>query len=199
MRRRHLTSGRVGDRTRHSGPTHDGRAPGAGASRNSDRRRREEGEVVGSWTKALLTLLVVWAVGVTAATQNSRATRQPTRQAGQFREVAGASGAVVAGDPATNPGHPVANATVYLVPVAAIDTTTRITASAVYAPPHAAEAIDEPLEDAIRLRGTASRRPPPTLPPRHMARCTHGLHGVGVDRWRRERVVGGAVAAVRAG
>lgn len=110
---------------------------------------------MGSWTKALLTLVVVWAVGVTAATQNSRATRSPTRQAGQFRgQVVSASGAMTVGGPATNPGHPVANATVYLVPVAAIDTTTRITASAIYAAPYPAEAIDEPLEDAIRLRGT---------------------------------------------
>lgn len=109
---------------------------------------------MGTWTKALLTLVVVWAVGVTAATQNNRATRQPTRQAGQVSgQVVSASGAVAVGGPATNPGHPVANATVYLVPIAAIDTTTRITASAIYAAPYPAEAIDEPLEDAIRLRG----------------------------------------------
>lgn len=108
-----------------------------------------------SGTKALLTLVVVWAVGVTAATENGRATRLPTRQAGQFRgQVVSASGAVAVGGPAANAGHPVANATVHLVPVAAIDTTTRITASAIYAPPYPAEAIDEPLEDTIRLRGT---------------------------------------------
>ncbi|MGE3959296.1 MAG: cytochrome c3 family protein [Vicinamibacterales bacterium] len=108
-----------------------------------------------SWTKALVTLVVVWAVGVTVATQTSRGPRPPTRQAGQFRgQVVSASGALAVGGPATNPGHPVANATVYLVPVAAIDTTTRITASAIYAAPYPAEAVDEPLEDAIRLRGT---------------------------------------------
>ena len=39
-----------------------------------------------SWTKALLALVVVWAVGVTAATQNGRARRvRPTRPTGQFR------------------------------------------------------------------------------------------------------------------
>jgi predicted CXXCH cytochrome family protein len=50
-------------------------------------------------------------------------------------------------------GGPVAGATVHLVPVTAIDTTTRITASSIYAAPYPAEAYDEPLEDAIRLRG----------------------------------------------
>jgi hypothetical protein len=39
------------------------------------------------------------------------------------------------------------------VPVAAIDITTRMTASAIYAAPYPAEAFDEPLEDAIRLHG----------------------------------------------
>ena len=34
-----------------------------------------------------------------------------------------------------------------------MDLTTRMTASAIYAPPYRAEAYDEPLEDAIRLRG----------------------------------------------
>ena len=54
-----------------------------------------------------------------------------------------------------NPAHPVAGATVHLVPVAAIDTTTRMTASAIYAAPYPAEAYDEPLEDAIRSKGAA--------------------------------------------
>ncbi len=107
-----------------------------------------------SWTKALLALMVVWAVGVTAATQNGRPARQVNGATGQFRgQVSSASGAVTVGGPATNPGHPVAGATVHLVPVTAIDTTTRITASAIYAPPYPAEDVDEPLEDAIRLRG----------------------------------------------
>ena len=107
-----------------------------------------------SWTKALLALMVVWAVGVTAATQNGRPARQVNGATGQFRgQVSSASGAVTVGGPATNPGHPVSGATVHLVPVTAIDTTTRITASAIYAPPYPAEDVDEPLEDAIRLRG----------------------------------------------
>jgi predicted CXXCH cytochrome family protein len=54
---------------------------------------------------------------------------------------------------AANPSHPVAGATVHLVPVETIDVTTRMTASAIYAPPFSAEAYDEPLEDAIRGRG----------------------------------------------
>ena len=52
-----------------------------------------------------------------------------------------------------NPGHPVAGATIYLIPITAIDVTTPMTASAIYAPPYPAEAYDEPLEDAIRLQG----------------------------------------------
>ena len=66
-----------------------------------------------------------------------------------------ASGAVSVGGAANNPGHPVVGATVHLVPITAIDVTTPMTASAIYAPPYPAEAYDEPLEDAIRLRGTA--------------------------------------------
>lgn len=63
-------------------------------------------------------------------------------QAGQL------AGQVVSAD-----GSPVAGATVHLVPVTAIDVTSPITASAIYAPPFPAEAYDEPLEDTIRLRG----------------------------------------------
>jgi len=109
-----------------------------------------------SWTKALLSLVAVWAFGVTAATQTGRTTGQIARQTSQFKgQVVSASGAVAVGGPATNPGHPVVGATVHLVPVAAIDTTTPITASAIYAAPYPAEAVDEPLEDAIRFRGAA--------------------------------------------
>ncbi len=50
-------------------------------------------------------------------------------------------------------GRPVAGATVHLVPVTAIDVTSRMTASAIYKPPFPAEAYDEPLEDTIRLHG----------------------------------------------
>ena len=67
--------------------------------------------------------------------------------------VSSASGALVVGGQATNPGHPVAGATVHLVPITAIDITTKMTASAIYAQPFPAEAYDEPLEDALRLRG----------------------------------------------
>ena len=67
--------------------------------------------------------------------------------------VVSASGAMFVGGAASNPGHPVAGATVYLVPTTAIDVTTPMTASAIYAAPFPAEAYDEPLEDAIRLRG----------------------------------------------
>ena len=69
-------------------------------------------------------------------------------------QVLSASGALVVGGEATNPGHPVVGATVHLVPTTAIDITTQMTASAIYAPPYPAEVYDEPLEDAIRLRGT---------------------------------------------
>jgi predicted CXXCH cytochrome family protein len=68
-------------------------------------------------------------------------------QAGRFTgQVVSAAGSVVAG------------ATVQLVPVTAIDVTTRMTASAIYLPPYSAEAYDEPLEDAIRLRGAGFPR-----------------------------------------
>ena len=85
----------------------------------------------------------------TAAGQNA-----VTSQAGGFAgQVISASGALVVGGEATDLGHPVPGATVHLVPVSAIDVTTPMTASAIYAPPYPAEAYDEPLEDAIRLRG----------------------------------------------
>jgi hypothetical protein len=50
-------------------------------------------------------------------------------------------------------GAPIAGATVYLVPTAAMDVRSRLTASSIYAAPFPAENYDEPLEDAIRLRG----------------------------------------------
>ena len=78
-----------------------------------------------------------------------------TDQAIEFTgHVLSASGALVVGGEATNPGHPVVGATVYLVPTTAIDITTQMTASAIYASPYPAEVYDEPLEDAIRLGGT---------------------------------------------
>ncbi len=93
---------------------------------------------------SLPTVLVI--VGLMLA-----ATDQPTEFSGQ---VVSASGALVVGGEATNPGHPVVGATVHLVPTTAIDITTQMTASAIYAPPYPAEFYDEPLEDAIRLGGT---------------------------------------------
>jgi hypothetical protein len=68
--------------------------------------------------------------------------------ASQARQTNAFSGQVV-----IRPGSPVAGATVQLVPVSAIDVSTRMTASSIYAAPFPAEAYDEPLEDAIRLRG----------------------------------------------
>ena len=95
---------------------------------------------------SLLTVLVITGLmlPVTAATTQADAF------AGQ---VVSASGALVVGGEATNPGHPVTGATVHLVPTTAIDITTPMTASAIYAPPYPAEVYDEPLEDAIRLHG----------------------------------------------
>ncbi len=103
-----------------------------------------------NWTKTIAVMVAVWATAMTAATQNGRA---PSRSGSLKGHVVSASGALTVGGPATNLGHAVAGARVHLIPVAAIDTTSRITASAIYAPPYPAEAFDEPLEDTIRLRG----------------------------------------------
>ena len=84
---------------------------------------------------SLLTVLVITGLMLTG----TAATNQADEFAGQ---VLSASGTVVAG------------ATVHLVPITAIDITTQMTASAIYAPPYSAEVYDEPLEDAIRLQGT---------------------------------------------
>ena len=92
------------------------------------------------WTAASLLTVILMAGVILRAIA-------PTAQAGQFTgRVVRASGAAVAG------------ATVQLVPVTAVDVSTRMTASAVYAPPFPAEAYDEPLEDAIRLRGAGFPR-----------------------------------------
>jgi predicted CXXCH cytochrome family protein len=85
-----------------------------------------------------------------AGIQVNRATSQRRQFTGQVRS---ASSASVAGRTATDAGHPVAGATIHLVPVTAIDITTPMTASAIYAPPYPAETYDEPLEDAIRRQG----------------------------------------------
>jgi predicted CXXCH cytochrome family protein len=95
----------------------------------------------GFWAvAALLTVILTGAV-----LQAIAATNQAEHTTAQFK------GRVLS---AANPDHAVAGATIYLVPVAAIDVTTRITASAIYAAPFPAEVYDEPLEDAIRLRGS---------------------------------------------
>ncbi len=93
-----------------------------------------------TWTRTLSALVVIWAGAVTAATQDARAPQPSTQLRGRVVSA--------------NPAHPVAGATVHLVPVDAIDTTTKMTASAIYAAPYPAEAYDEPLEDAIRAKGT---------------------------------------------
>lgn len=95
----------------------------------------------------LLTVMVITGLMFPAIA----ATDQDNEFAGR---VLSASGALVVGGEAANHGHPVVGATVYLVPTSAMDITTRMTASAIYAEPYAAEAYDEPLEDTIRLRGT---------------------------------------------
>ena len=111
------------------------------------RRLWEAAVVIAS---VLATLFMIRSAVATGQAQ------QTSPQPNQFRgRVLSGAGASVVGGPATNPGQPVPGATVYLVPVTAMDLTTRITASAIYAAPFPAEAVDEPLEDAIRLRGKA--------------------------------------------
>ena len=106
------------------------------------------------WMIASALTAVLAALMVRAAAANQDGPESGLN--GSFRgQVLSASGALVVGGPASNPGHPVVGATVHLVPVTAIDTSTPMTASAIYAPPFTAEAYDEPLEDAIRLRGKA--------------------------------------------
>src|SRR5262249_27633345 len=68
--------------------------------------------------------------------------------AGQTRPTGPFSGQVVSAA-----GAAVSGTTVYLVPATAMDTRSRLTASSIYAAPFPAENFDEPLEDAIRLRG----------------------------------------------
>jgi cytochrome c553 len=104
-----------------------------------------------SLTLALITTIAVTGAisGIMFAGQNA----PPVEAGGFVGQVVSASGALVVGEDATDPGHSVSGATVHLIPVTAIDTTTQMTASAIYAPPFPAEAYDEPLEDAIRLGG----------------------------------------------
>jgi hypothetical protein len=101
----------------------------------------------------------VWTwtlVGIGSAAVAVTTQAPPRTPSAQTR---GFSGRVVSGvlskggEQVPRSGHPVAAATVHLVPVSAVDVTTPITASAIYAAPYPAEAVDEPLEDAIRIRG----------------------------------------------
>ncbi len=82
----------------------------------------------------------VLLIGGAAATSEAQ---RPPGSAGQFR-----------GQVLNSSSQPVPAATIHLVPVMAMDLSTPITASSIYAPPYPAENYDEPLEDAIRLRGT---------------------------------------------
>ncbi len=91
------------------------------------------------------------STGIASSTPAGLATGSATTFSGN---VLSASGALTVGAEANDPGHPVVGATVYLVPTTAIDTTTKMTASAIYEAPYPAEAYDEPLEDAIRSGGT---------------------------------------------
>ena len=107
------------------------------------------------WLAASLLTLILMAELVLQGTAAISQADQANSQTGQFTgQVLSASGALVVGGAPADPGHPVEGATIHLVPVTAIDTTSQMTASAIYAPPYPAEAYDEPLEDAIRLQGT---------------------------------------------
>ena len=102
---------------------------------------------------SVLAVILVAALLARATAATSQADQAPMQTRPFTGQVRSASGATVVGRAASDPGHPVAGATIHLVPVTAIDVTTPMTASAIYAPPYPAEAYDEPLEDAIRLRG----------------------------------------------
>lgn len=104
------------------------------------------------WFAASLLTLLLAALMLRAASASQQTDRR-ARPASSFTgRVLSAQGTLAAGG-TTNPGHHVAGATVHLVPVSAIDVSTRMTATAIYAPPYPAERYDEPLEDAIRLKG----------------------------------------------
>jgi len=93
------------------------------------------------WFATWLLSLTVVAALVRGAAATSQV-QQASIQSGSFR-----------GQVLSAAGREIGAAAVHLVPVTAMDVTTPITASAIYAPPYPAEAYDEPLEDAIRLRG----------------------------------------------
>jgi predicted CXXCH cytochrome family protein len=105
------------------------------------------------WLAGSLLTLVLTALMLRAASASQQSDPGASPSRSFTGRVVSAAGTLVAGRAATNPGDHVAGALVHLVPVAAIDVSTRITASAIYAPPYPAEIYDEPLEDAIRLKG----------------------------------------------
>jgi hypothetical protein len=107
---------------------------------------------------SLFSVLLVAQVVLRAAAAPNPSMQDATEGRRFTGRVVSASGAVVVGGAATTPGHPVAGATVHLVPSTAIDVTTPMTASAIYAAPYPAEAYDEPLEDAIRSKGSGFPR-----------------------------------------
>jgi len=92
---------------------------------------------------SLLTVLLVAQVSFRATVAANGSAQEATENGRFTGRVVSASGAVVVGGAATNPGHPVAGATVHLVPASAIDVTTPMTASAIYSAPYPAEAYDE--------------------------------------------------------
>lgn len=104
------------------------------------------------WMALLVGTGIVWAEAVAVTTQTSTRTPPVPARSVSGQVVSGVLATAARSGPAS--GHPVGAATVHLVPVSAIDVTTPITASAIYARPYPAEAVDEPLEDAIRRLGS---------------------------------------------
>ena len=108
-------------------------------------------------------VLVAFALAALIATRIVLAAAGAPPEADEFRgRVASPSGSGSADDRQGEGGRAIANATVHLVPVTAVDVTSPITASGIYQAPFPAEAYDEPLEDAIRLHGDRFPQPEPT-------------------------------------
>jgi Doubled CXXCH motif (Paired_CXXCH_1) len=107
------------------------------------------------WSATVLLSMLLVAQLIVRGTAAQGQGDSPASGTGSFGgRIVSAARAPVAGGAAAATGEPVAGATIQLVPVTAIDITTPMTASAIYAPPYPAEAYDEPLEDAIRRQGT---------------------------------------------
>ena len=101
---------------------------GTGSVRMSPEMRHQNATTVFGLAASLLTVMLITGSMLPAAGAANQAAGSAF--AGQ---VVSASGAMFVGGAATNPGHPVAGATVHLVPITAIDITTPMTASAIYA------------------------------------------------------------------